>query len=434
MDLQIRNDDPLGAARASNWRSGPVFFLARQLRRLIQRGELLIIDHRGRLHPIGNPDPEFPSVIIRFADARVTLQILRDPALGAGETYMDGRLVVERGEIIDLVTLIKGNVPWEQRGAKKSWLKRSGLKARVDRLNWRSRSRRNVAHHYDLSGRLYELFLDPDRQYSCAYFPHDDVGLDEAQAAKKAHIAAKLHLRPGQRVLDIGCGWGGMALYLNRVADVDVLGVTLSEEQLAVARRRAEEAGVADRVRFELRDYRDVEGPFDRIVSVGMFEHVGPPQYEGFFRKCRDLLTNDGVMLLHTIGRYGSPATTDAWTRKYIFPGGYSPSLSEIIEVSQGTRLMMTDVEVLRVHYALTLEHWYRRANARRAEIEALYDARFFRMWQYYLAGAAAAFRYGGLCNFQIQYARNRWALPLTRNYMIEDEQRLGTESLAPIA
>lgn len=431
MDQQVRHDALQQPGRSPAWRPSPVFLLVRHLRRLIRRGELLIVDHRGRPHAIGAPDEAFPSVTIRFADARVTRQILKDPALGAGEAYMDGRLIVERGEIIDLVTLIKGNAQWEQRGRKRNWLKRSGLKARVDRLNWRARSRRNVAHHYDLSGRLYELFLDLDRQYSCAYFPSEDTTLEAAQAAKKAHIAAKLHLRPGQRVLDIGCGWGGMALYLNRVADVDVLGITLSEEQLAVSRRRAEEAGVGDRVRFELRDYRDVEGPFDRIVSVGMFEHVGPPQYEGFFRKCRELLTEDGVMLLHTIGRYGAPGTTDAWTRKYIFPGGYSPSLSEILEISQATRLMVTDAEVLRVHYALTLEHWYRRADAHRAEIEALYDPRFFRMWQYYLAGAAAAFRYGGLCNFQIQFARSRWALPLTRDYMIEEERRLGVSAAA---
>ena len=398
--------------------------LGRVIDGLLPTGRLTAIMPDGRRETYGGGGGGEQT--IRFHDRGALLAVLRKPRLGIGEMYMDGRLTVEDGSILDLLQLVVGANPWE-RGGSRGRLKKKplGRLKALFRRNPATRARRNVAHHYDLDGRLYRLFLDPDLQYSCAYFTDRGNSLAQAQADKKAHIAAKLHLAPGQRVLDIGCGWGGMALYLNRIADVDVLGITLSEEQLGVARRRAEQAGVGDRVRFELRDYRDVEGSFDRIVSVGMFEHVGPPQYEGFFRKCRDLLTDDGVMLLHTIGRYGAPGTTDAWTRKYIFPGGYSPSLSEIIEVSQRTRLMTTDVEILRVHYARTLEHWYRRAEVHRAEIEALYDARFFRMWQYYLAGAAAAFRYGGLCNFQIQYARNRWALPLTRDYMVEGEQRL---------
>ena len=242
--------------------------------------------------------------------------------------------------------------------------------------------------------------------------------LERAQQDKLAHIAAKLALKPGQRVLDIGCGWGGMALYLNRVADVDVVGVTLSAAQIKVARQRAEAAGVAGRVKFELIDYRDVTGQFDRIVSVGMFEHVGPASYESFFRKCRNLLTDDGVMLLHTIGRMGTPGVTDGWTAKYIFPGGYSPSLSEIITASETASLIATDVETLRLHYAYTLREWYKRVVEHRAEIEALYDARFFRMWQFYLAGAATSFEGGSMCNFQVQYARRRDTLPITRDYM----------------
>ena len=296
---------------------------------------------------------------------------------------------------------------------------------RVDRFNWRRRSKRNVAHHYDLSDRLYDLFLDADRQYSCAYFADPANSLEQAQGDKKAHIAAKLFLQPGQKVLDIGCGWGGMGLYLNRVADVDVLGITLSEEQLKVARRRAAEAGVADRVRFELIDYRDVTGRFDRIVSVGMFEHVGPQHYRAFFRKCRELLADDGVMLLHTIGRMGGPGVTDAWTAKYIFPGGYNPALSEIVRASERSKLIAADIETLRLHYALTIQHWYDRVAANREAIVALYDERFFRMWQFYLAGALAAFRHGGMANYQIQYIRDRHALPITRDYMAEAETRL---------
>ncbi|HWH18333.1 MAG TPA: cyclopropane-fatty-acyl-phospholipid synthase family protein, partial [Allosphingosinicella sp.] len=241
-------------------------------------------------------------------------------------------------------------------------------------------------------------------------------------------IAAKLHLKPGQKVLDIGCGWGGMALYLNRAADVDVLGITLSEEQLEVARHRAMEAGVNDRVRFQLLDYRDVEGRFDRIVSVGMFEHVGPPHYLTFFRKCRELLAEDGVMLLHTIGRMGGPAPPNKWTDKYIFPGYYVPALSEIVASSEKTKMIAADVEMLRLHYAYTLAHWYDRVQRHRAEIVALYDERFFRMWEFYLAYTMVGFRHGGMVNYQVQYIRNRRALPITRSYMHEEEARLAAQ------
>ena len=406
-----------------------MWLLGKMLRRIIRHGTLIIWNADGSRHEFGSPDPGYPDVVLRFADQGVAGTIMRDPRLGAGEAYMDGRLIVEQGDIMDLLVLIRGNRPWE---AGKSGLNTPSfgemfkrMRRRFDYLNHERRSKRNVAHHYDLDERLYALFLDADWQYSCAYFTRPDASLDEAQLAKKAHIAAKLALRPGQSVLDIGCGWGGLALYLNRVADVDVLGITLSEEQLRVARRRAEAAGVADRVRFELIDYRALSGRFDRIVSIGMFEHVGPPQYRTFFNACRRLLVDDGVMLLHTIGRYGGPGVTDAFTRKYIFPGGYIPAISEVVEASEQCRLMITDSETLRLHYALTLEHWYARTVAAREQIEALYDPRFYRMWCFYLAGAAVAFRFGGLCNYQIQFARSRHALPLTRDYMHDAEQAL---------
>ena len=251
------------------------------------------------------------------------------------------------------------------------------------------------------------------------------ISLEQAQEDKKAHIAAKLHLKPGMKVLDIGCGWGGMALYLHRACGVDVTGITLSEEQLKVARQRAQDAGVADHVRFELIDYRDMQGPFDRIVSVGMFEHVGTAHYRTFYNKCRDLLTPDGVMLIHTIGRIDGPGITDAFTQKYIFPGGYIPALSEMIQGSEGTRLMVTDVEVLRLHYGLTIREWYKRTMAHKADIIALYDERFFRLWTFYLAGAATVFEHGGMVNYQVQYARDRRALPITRDYMQDAESAL---------
>ena len=402
----------------------------RFLARAVKRGELIVTHHDGRVRRFGAPDGT-PPVAIRFTDPRAAGAIVRHPALGAAEAIMDARLVVEQGDIRDLVELLKRNTPWHARRGElaPAWPIRAAnaLLRRVDRINLARRSKRNVAHHYDLSDRLYDLFLDADRQYSCAYFTDPDATLEQAQEDKKAHIAAKLLLRPGMRVLDIGCGWGGMALYLHAKTGAEVLGVTLSEEQLKVARRRAEQAGVADKVRFELIDYRHVTGAFDRIVSVGMFEHVGPAHYRTFFAKCRDLLTEDGVMLVHTIGRMGSPGLTDGFVARYIFPGGYNPALSEIVRGYEGTKLFPTDIEVLRLHYALTLDHWYDRTTAAKAQIVQLYDERFFRMWQFYLAGAAAAFRHGGLCNYQIQLSRSRLAVPITRDYIGAAEAALRT-------
>ncbi|WEK43844.1 MAG: cyclopropane-fatty-acyl-phospholipid synthase [Candidatus Sphingomonas colombiensis] len=399
------------------------------LSRSVKRGRLTLLRPGAKPASFGTAEPGYPDATIRFADKRVALAIARNPALGAGECYMHGRLIVEQGDIRDLVELLTSNDKWEagQNNLDPSWITRAvgAVKYRFDRINMERRSKKNVAHHYDLSGRLYDLFLDRDKQYSCAYFTDPANSLEQAQLDKLAHIAAKLALKPGMRVLDIGCGWGGMALYLNRHFGVEVLGVTLSEEQLKVARERAEAAGVADKVKFELIDYRRVTGTFDRIVSVGMFEHVGPPQYRTFFKKCRDLLSDDGVMLMHTIGRMGNPGVTDDWTVKYIFPGGYNPALSEIVRAYEGLRMFPTDVEVLRLHYSWTLDHWYDRTVAAKDEIVALYDEAFYRMWTFYLAGAAAAFRHGGLCNYQVQLTKGRLAVPVTRDYMFEGERAL---------
>ncbi|PSJ40997.1 SAM-dependent methyltransferase [Allosphingosinicella deserti] len=400
--------------------------LARVLGGMIRKGELTIVDHKKRVYRFGTAAAGWPSCTIRFADKRVPFAILRDPVMGVGEAFVDGRLIVEQGTMLDLLTLVRGNTPWEAGG---TFGRRRPLGARLDRINWARRARRNVAHHYDLSDGLYQLFLDAELSYSCAYFRDVGASLEQAQADKNAHIAAKLALAPGMRVLDIGCGWGGLALYLHEAAGVDVTGITLSERQLEIASAHAAEAGVSDHVRFALLDYRRAEatfgGGFDRIVSVGMFEHVGPPQYRTFFETCRRLLAPDGVMLLHTIGLLGGPQVTDAWLRKYIFPGGHIPALSEIVAASETARLIAADVETLRLHYAHTLDHWHARAMAHRAEIEALYDARFFRMWIFYLAGAIAMFRHGELCNYQIQYAKDRRALPITRDYMAAAEEAL---------
>ncbi|MDB5682615.1 MAG: cyclopropane-fatty-acyl-phospholipid synthase [Sphingomonas bacterium] len=393
-------------------------------------GELVVIDADGSRHAYGAPAEGLQRIVIRLTGSKTAQFIASHPRLGGAEAFMDGRLVIEEGDIAGMIDLVRRNSRWEKSGSGLSApnpLRRAigNARMRFDRINWEGKSKRNVAHHYDLGDRLYDLFLDTDRQYSCAYFTDPANSLEQAQLDKKAHIAAKLALKPGQRVLDIGCGWGGMALYLHRVADVDVLGITLSEEQLRTARRRAAEAGVSDRVKFELIDYRKVEGVFDRIVSVGMFEHVGPPRYRAFFAKCRSLLAEDGVMLLHTIGRMGGPGVTDAFTAKYIFPGGYNPALSEIVAASERVKLIASDIETLRVHYAHTIQHWYDRAVASKAQIVALYDERFYRMWTFYLAGAMAAFRHGGMCNYQIQYIRRRDAVPITRDYIAEAERRL---------
>ncbi len=402
-----------------------MFLLTRLFNRMIRDGELTIVDHRGGVHRFGSPSATIPPVRFRLTDAATARKIALGPAIGAGEGYMDGRLIMEQGSVFDLVQLVTYNVRWDRDNPVRLGLwRQAAIAARLDQINFERRARRNVAHHYDLSDRLYDLFLDADRQYSCAYYEHPDDDLDTAQKHKLAHIAAKLNLKPGQRVLDIGCGWGGMALYLHRVAGVDVTGVTLSEEQLKVARRRAADAGVSDHVRFELIDYRAVAGPFDRIVSVGMFEHVGLPHYRQFFDKVHSLLTPDGVALVHTIARADGPGATDPWTAKYIFPGGYAPALSQMTPAIERAWLWITDIEVLRLHYALTLEEWYRRTVAAEDKIVALYDARFYRMWQFYLSAAVAAFRNDGHMNVQVQLTRRRDALPITRDYIAIAEAR----------
>ena len=402
--------------------------LDRFLSRGVRHGVLEVARPNGSVKRFGAPAPGFPEVSIRFTDAQAERRILSDPRLGAAEAFMDGQLVIERGDIMELVQLLRANSRWDKGGEvkEKSALRKAAgrLVTLADGVNRAARAKANVSHHYDIGNDLYRLFLDAGHmQYSCAYWPSDDMTLEQAQTAKLAHIAAKLALAPGQTVLDIGCGWGGMAIYLARHAGVTVKGITLSREQLALARERAAEAGVADRVAFELVDYRDLAArgeTFDRIVSVGMFEHVGQAQFNRFFRDCARMLADDGVMLLHTIGRMGGPGATDAFTRKYIFPGGYIPALSETLAASERVRLIAADVETLRLHYAKTLREWYKRCTAQRDAIVALYDERFYRMWTFYLAGATAAFESGGMCNYQIQYVRNRHALPLTRGYMAE--------------
>ncbi len=398
------------------------------LRRAIQRGELTLTKPDGSTTTFGTPDPALAPVAFTIHDTSVYRAIIADPSLGVAEAFMDGRLTIERGDILDLLMLATSNSRWENgtnRLAANRWRTLKGKVRHALTANQAIASRRNVKHHYDLSDRLYDLFLDADKQYSCAYYTDPDNSLEQAQADKKAHIVAKLAIEPGMRVLDIGCGWGGMALYIHEKTGAEVLGITLSDEQLKVAQRRAQDAGVAEKVRFELIDYRHLGGQFDRIVSVGMFEHVGARNFRTYLSKCRDLLTPTGVMLLHTIGRADGPNFTDKFTDKYIFPGGYIPSLSETLAANDFIRWFVTDVEVLRMHYAYTLRAWYDRTVAHREAIVALYDERFYRMWTFYLAGAIVSFTNGSLVNFQIQFSRDRMTLPLTRDYMLEAERTL---------
>jgi cyclopropane-fatty-acyl-phospholipid synthase len=401
--------------------------LDRFLTRGVKQGRLGVVFADGSASTYGASAPGFPDIVIRFTDARVPRDIVLDPRLGAAEAFIDGRLLIEEGDVMGLVSLLRANNPWDKGGdlGPPSRVKRLIGRASfaAEQINNAVSSKRNVAHHYDIGNDLYALMLDDEHwQYSCAYWGEGVTTLAEAQGAKLAHIARKLALSPGQSVLDIGCGWGGMAIHLAREHNVHVTGITLSEEQAALARDRVRAAGVADRVTISLEDYRDTAASgrrFDRIVSVGMFEHVGRAQFETFFRACANLLADDGVMLLHTIGRFGGPGTTDAFTRKYIFPGGYIPALSETLAASEKARLIASDVETLRVHYAHTIRAWYANCLAHRDKIIALHDERFFRMWTFYLAGAATVFEHGGMGNYQIQFIRNRHAVPITRDYLI---------------
>ena len=403
--------------------------LAKALSRVLREGQLTIIDPAGRTHRVEGARPG-PTVTVRIHRWWTGLKLVLRPRLALGEAYMDGTLTVEEGELYDLLELLGRNMAALERTPAVAWSYRWQRFVRAfEQHNPVGRAQRNVAHHYDLNDQLYDIFLDRDRQYSCAYFKTGEESLDQAQLDKKRHIAAKLLLKPGQSVLDIGSGWGGMGLFLSQQFGVDVTGVTLSKEQHAVSSRRALEGGVADRVRFKLLDYREVRETYDRIVSVGMFEHVGSAHYEEFFRKVKALLKEDGVMLLHAIGRMERPGATNTWLQKYIFPGGYTPALSEVLTAIEKVGLWVTDIEILRLHYAETLRHWRRRFMANRDKVKAMagYDDRFCRMWEFYLAGCEVAFRFMNQMVFQIQIARKQDAVPLTRDYVVDSERGVVT-------
>lgn len=416
-----------------------MWLLDKMLRQLVRHGQLVVTDHDGSVHGYG-PGGGAP-IRLRLTDRRAANHIARYPQVGAGEAYMWGWLVIEEPhDIRDLVLFAtageegRDTNDLKPKGPLRKFVQKAA--ARVDSYNNQRAARRNAEHTYNLTRRLYELFLDEDRQYTMAYYRDPANSLEQAQLDKKAHIAAKLCLDPatssGKTVLDIGCGWGGLALYLHKHYGVDVLGVALAPDQIEFCRERAAAEGVSDHVKFELMDYRDVEGQFDRITSVGLLEHVGTPQYPSFFEHTFRLLKRDGVMFSHCCGRAGPPGMTDAWTRKYIFPGGYIPALSELVTQSELAGWQVMDVEAMRFHYSHTLEEWYRRTQMHRDEIVALYDEQFYRMWEFYLCGAEQAFRNGGMVNWQVQYVKDRNAIPMTRDYIHEESARLRNSDTAP--
>jgi cyclopropane-fatty-acyl-phospholipid synthase len=392
------------------------------LSKFIRRGSIVFTTASGMKFSCGDGTGE--PVFARFATTEAQRRVMLNPELALGEAYMDGDFVVENRSIAELLAVLFDQPTALPGWAKPQWWLRYLIR-RVGQFNPRGRSQQNVAHHYDLDGRLYSLFLDADKQYSCAYFPTPSASLEEAQLAKKRHIAAKLLVGSGQRVLDIGCGWGGLGLYLAEVGGADVTGITLSTEQLQTARARAAEKHLARSANFLLQDYRDVAGPFDRIVSVGMFEHVGVDFYDRFFKRCAELLADDGVMLLHSIGRSTGPDVTSPWITKYIFPGGYIPAMSEVMPAIERAGLLICDIEILRLHYAETLKVWRERFMARRDEAVRLYDERFARMWEFYLAASEMSFRKMNLMNFQLQLTRRQGVVPMTRDYIGQEEARL---------
>ncbi|MGV3554365.1 MAG: class I SAM-dependent methyltransferase [Croceibacterium sp.] len=423
-----------------------MWLLDKFLTKAIKRGRLVVTDYNGKVYEYGpgaNGAEGGEEIRIRLTHRKAARHIAQYPQVGAGEAYMWGWLLVEAPhDIRDMVLFVSGNAKGhgdrvlQPKGPVRKFVQRAIAKA--DSINLKGKARKNAEHTYNLTRRLYELFLDEDRQYTMGYYRDTSNSLEKAQLDKKAHIAAKLYMEKARemdrpmRVLDIGCGWGGLALYLNKHYGCEVLGVALAPDQIAFCKERAKAAGVDDKVKFALMDYRDVEGEFDRISSVGLLEHVGTPHYPQFYEHTAKLLAPGGVMFSHCCGRAGGPGFTDAWTRKYIFPGGYIPALSELVTQSEKFGWQVMDVEAMRFHYSHTLEEWYNRTVMHKDEIVEMYDEQFYRMWLFYLAGAEQSFRHGKMVNWQLVYVKDRNAIPMTREFMHHESERLRNSEEPP--
>jgi len=389
------------------------------LKKLNFDGNLLIIDSHNKTHEFGNANHNI-KVKVRLTNKSIEKKLFRNPGLYFGQGYMNEEILIEEGtieELIDIVTscyddFVQNNFIY------RIYENFSGYFKVFQQLNEVVKSKRNVAHHYDLNEDLYKLFLDKDMQYSCAYFHNENIGLEQAQIDKKNHIIKKLKISENMKILDIGCGWGGMSIEIAKQTGANVKGITLSENQFATASKRAQEEGLSEKVSFKIQDYRNENEKYDRIVSVGMFEHVGIKYFKDYLKKTYELLKDNGVFLLHTIGQRGIPTATSPWIRKYIFPGGYIPSLSDIINETEKLNINITDIEILRFHYAHTLSHWYKNVQKNKNEITKMFDNRFYRMWEFYLLTSKYSFVNMGNVVFQIQIAKNIKNLPLTRNYM----------------
>ena len=392
--------------------------LARFLNNLFKNDGFILIDANSKKHIIGSPKKKNP-IILKVLNKKLHYKLLFRPDLYFGEAYTDGEILIENGTLTNFLDIMLMNIGrGEINFFTKLINKLSGSYRYLTNFNFIKKSKMNVAHHYDLSNELYDLFLDPKKQYSCGYFINENDTLEDAQNNKIQHIIKKLNIKPNQKILDIGCGWGSLAIDIAKSANCEVTGITLSENQFAYCVKKAKELNMENQVKFKLKDYRELNEKFDRIVCVGMFEHVGRKFYKKFFKQIEKLLTNSGVSLIHTIGSVNPPRDPHPWVTKYIFPGGYTPSLSEVTTPLEKAGLIVSDVEVLKLHYAHTLRHWKENCIKNKAQIIEMFDERFFRMWEFYLTGCEIAFKWGDQVVYQLQLTKSYTSTPITRDYI----------------